>query len=86
MSYIEMNTLAQQAVIEFLNENLTREDLEDILRNRKIGWYGRLRKHEMAQAIAGVHAQEVFDTERERNRTYRQRRKAVDLQHIPTTV
>lgn len=72
----EVNEIAQQAVISFLNEQLTCEDLQGILRNRKVGLYGRLRKAEMAQAVAGVDADEVFLRDRNRQRAYRDKRQA----------
>lgn len=72
-----MNDLAQAAVLEFLTENLTREDLEDILRNRKVGFYGRLLKKEMAKAVAGLNPDEVYELDRQRQSDYRARRQEV---------
>lgn len=57
-----------------LNSICTRDELEDILRKRKVGLYGRLRKWEMARAVAGDNPQEVFAADQQRQKDYRIRR------------
>jgi hypothetical protein len=85
MSSPEVNEIAQQAVISFLNEQLTKEDLKGILRNRKVGFYGRLQKAEMAQAVAGVDSDEVYLRDRSRQRAYRDKKATMINDNQSTT-
>lgn len=61
---------------QILNTICTRDELEDIIRKRGFGFYGRLLKWEMAQVVAGVSPQEFFNTERARQQRYLANRKA----------
>lgn len=79
-------TLTNEALAAaVLNECFTRDELETVLRNRSIGLYGRLRKEEMAQVVAGHNASELLNTERKRQLDYRARRRHNNNRNQTTT-
>jgi hypothetical protein len=79
-------TLTNEALAAaVLNDICTRDELESILRSRKIGLYGRLRKEEMAQVVAGHNASELLNTERKRQLDYRARRRHNKTRNQTTT-
>ena len=68
----DISTEEQAALV--LNQILLRDELEDIMRKRKCGHYGRLRKREMADFIAGNNSDQVIQLEKERQLKYRNNR------------
>lgn len=72
----ELTTQEQAALV--LNSFLLRDELEDIMRRRNCGHYGRLRKREMADYVAGNNAADVIELERQRQLTYRLAKQALN--------
>ena len=63
--------IAPQLAAQVLNQICTKDDLRSILQRRKVGLYGRLRKAEMARAVAGDEPEEVLALDQARQKNYR---------------
>ena len=70
------NLVTEEQAALVLNQILLRDELEEIMRKRKCGHYGRLRKREMANFVAGCNAEEVVELERQRQLQYRNSKQA----------
>ena len=70
----EETSVSSLLAAQVLDHICTRDELEDILRRRGVGLYGRLRKWEMARAVAGDEPEEVFAADQIRQKVYRTNR------------
>ena len=69
----------EEKIASVLHDILTQRELKVIMSNRGVGQYGRLRKDEMANCVAGVRSEEIRDRDRDRVRVYKQTKKNNEL-------